>query len=149
MGDPLDFGLGTASLAKLAAFAVDENRVRSDGQDRVSHGDARPGEVEDRRSKSPFVAPLFVPGPLERAHPGADIHLVYRRIEANPRETRRECPRIFGERLCDFRVLEVAEPGRDSEMAQVDDRLGTMVVQIGRGSSTRPQSYEPGPLKIR
>ncbi len=109
-------------------------------QDRLGHGDARPGEVERRRGKCPFVAPLFVPGPVERAHPGADVHLVDRRIEANPRETRRECPGIFGERLCDFRVLEVAEPGRDPEMAQVDDRLGAMVLQIAQGSSTKPQS---------
>ena len=34
-------------------------------------------------------------------------------------------------------------------MAQVDDRLGTMVVQIGHGLVDKPQSYEPGPLKIR
>ena len=98
MGDPLDFGVGAASLAEFAAFAVDENRVRPDGEDRFSHGDARPGEVEGRSGKSSFVAPLLVPGAIERAHPRADVHLVYRRIEANPRDTRGKRARIFGER---------------------------------------------------
>ena len=108
LGYALDFGVWAASLAKLAAFAVHENCIRTDREDRIRHGDARPGEVEHGRGECLLVTPLFVPGAVERAHPGTNVHLVDGCIEADPGIARREPSGIFSERLRHFAVLKIA-----------------------------------------
>ena len=52
----------------------------------------------------------------------ADEHLVHRRVELHPREALGEGARVVGEQLGEVRVLEIADPVRHAEMAEVDDR---------------------------
>ena len=132
-GELLDFGIGAAGLVEFAALAVDEDGVRSRFEDRIGHSDAGRREMECRSHERFLVFSLLVPHAVERAHSCADVHLVDRRIEAHPRVALCERTGIFGERGRDFRVLEVSEPMGNPEVAQVDDRLGAIGLEVRHG----------------
>ena len=68
---------------------------------------------------------------FQRRELRADGHLVDRRVELHPREPLREGAGIVGEQPREIAVLEVADPVRHTEVAQVDDRHDVHPQQLG------------------
>ncbi len=76
---------------------------------------------------------LFIPPAPPRGEGGADVHLVDGRIELNPGVASGEIPGIALEEHREVGVLEVADPVRQPEMAEIDDRYDVAALQILEG----------------
>ena len=113
---------GGHRVIMFAAFGLDEDRVGADGEDRPHRQHIAAHDVAQGGDERPVALEAFVPQPEHRREFGANIHLVDRGVELNPRKAPREIPRIAREQLGKIGVLEVADPVGHTEMAEVGDR---------------------------
>ena len=90
-------------------------------------------DVFQRRDEALVRLQLLVPPAVLGREDRADEHLVDRRIELNPRVPFRERRSIVGEQLREVGILEIADPVRNPEMAEVDDRSDVAPPQLREG----------------
>ena len=97
--------------------------------------------VTKPRSRGQLLVPPAIGGREQRA----DEHLVDRRVELHPRKPLGESAGVVGEELGEIGVLEIADPVRHAEMAEVDDRHDVELLQVRRRSGRRsPSRSAPG-----
>ncbi len=90
-------------------------------------------DMLERGDEAAVVRHLLVPPAVFGGEDRADEHLVDRRVELHPGEALGEGAGIGGEELREIRILEIADPVRHSEMAQIDDRRDVAPLQLGEG----------------
>ena len=115
------------------AFGLDEDGVRPPLQYLDHRQHVRLDDVLERGDEAPVVGRLLVPPAVFGREDRADEHLVDRRVELHPGEAVGEGAGIGGEELREIRVLEIADPVGNSEMAEVDDRRDVAPLQLGEG----------------
>jgi hypothetical protein len=120
-GDRRGFRHGGMKI--LARLALDEQRIRARLQDLVHRADVGLHQVLQRRQVGGVAFQPFVPQTPQCRIAGAHIHLVDRRVQPDPWIAAREGAGVGAKQFRKIRVLEVADPVRDAEVAQIRDRL--------------------------
>jgi len=129
-----DFGRAdrrrTVGVKILRGFALDENGIRPPLQDFLHRQNIGPDDMLEGGDKTPVRPQLLVPPSVFRGEDGADEHFVHRRVELHPGEAFGEGGSIGREEVREVRVLEIADPVGNAEMAEVDDRRNIAPLQI-------------------
>ena len=120
-------------MVVLSRFTLNKDGVRSHLEDGLHPHDVCFHNVLERRNESLISRELLVPPTIARREQRADVHLINRSVELDPRITGRESPRIAGEEFGKIRILKVANPIRHTEMAEVRDGHDVASMQIAKG----------------
>ena len=84
---------------------------------------------------------LLVPPAIFGREGRANEHLVHRRVELHPRVALGKGGGIAFEQDREIRVLEIADPVGNTEMAKVDDRRDVASPELGKGDVRRIPSH--------
>ena len=132
----------------LRQLALDEQRVAPHLQDGEHGVHVGADHVLERGDERLVGGQPLVPPAVERAELGGDVHLVDRGVEPHPRVALREGPGEVGEVAGELRILEVAQPVRHAEVAQVDDGHDAHAPHLGH-HLVRPRPVVPARPAVR
>src|SRR5918995_1527626 len=113
----------------LGGLALDEDGVRANVENGGHREHVGFDDVLERGHERLVACELLVPPAVGGREGGAHEHLVHGRVELHPRETLREDASVLREKRREVWVLEVADPVRYAEVAEVDNRVDVEALQ--------------------
>src|SRR5262249_6602556 len=127
------------SVEVLRGLALDEDGVSPEAEDRLHGEHVRPDDVLQCGHEGSVALKLLVPPAVPGRKPRADEHFVDWRVELDPAIPAGERFGIRGEEPRKVRVLEIADPIGDAEVAEIGDRRDIAPPQVGEsGVRERP-----------
>ena len=124
---------GALGMEVFGRFALHEDGVGPQVEDRPHRQDIGLHQMLQRRDIAAIRRELLVPPAVAGREGGADEHFVDRGVELHPRVAPGELAGIVGEERGKIRVLEIADPVRHTEMAEVDDGNDAEPVDLAEG----------------
>ncbi len=124
---------GAVGVKIFRGFALDEDRVGPPLQDLHHRQHVALDDILERGDKCSVRSHLLVPPAIFGGEDRADEHLVHRRVELDPGIAIGKGGRVGCQLRCEVRILEVAEPIRHTEVAQVHDRSDVTSLQVPQG----------------
>src|SRR5205085_6680774 len=102
-------------------LALDEDRICAHFED-LAHGQhVRLRNVFQSGDEPTIARYLLVPPAVPAREQGADIHLINGGVELDPGKTLGKSRGIAGKEFGKIRILKIAQPIRNAEMAKISD----------------------------